>query len=398
MHTIRLLHKRLREACPEIHLARLNALLKAVEALLQGGKLTLTTLGRHVQSRAFPKHKIKGIDRLLGNAHLHRERLAVCGFVVRLLIGQMPRPVIVIDWSDCPKRPFLMLKAALPVGGRALPLYQEVHALRAYKNAKVHRAFLRHLQALLPDGCRPIIVTDAGFQGPWFRDVERLGWDWVARIRGRVQYRRARTLEWQCITTLFPRAGPRPRALGHCWLSKRRPHPCWLYLTRLPRTRRRDRPKDRNHGHGTVARRCRQAALEPWLIATSLEPDAQAERTVMSLYGRRMQIEETFRDLKSHRYGYGLHYTHSRSPQRLEVLLLIGGLAMMLQWLSGVAIQHQGWTRHFQANTTTAKRVLSLFFLGGQLRLTQRFALTARDLTLALILLPETLAKQAAIP
>ena len=41
------------------------------------------------------------------------------------------------------------------------------------------------VKSVLPEGCRPIVVTDAGFRGPWFRDVEALGWDWVGRIRKR---------------------------------------------------------------------------------------------------------------------------------------------------------------------------------------------------------------------
>ncbi len=51
----------------------------------------------------------------------------------------------------------------------------------------------------------------------------------------------------------------------------------------------------------------------------------------MTLYERRMSIEETLRDFKSHRYGYVLEYTGSRSAKRLQVLLLIGALAIMVQ-------------------------------------------------------------------
>ena len=39
------------------------------------------------------------------------------------------------------------------------------------------------------------MVTDAGFRGPWFRDVEARGWDWVGRIRNRGNSKFA-TLEW----------------------------------------------------------------------------------------------------------------------------------------------------------------------------------------------------------
>jgi len=40
-----------------------------------------------------------------------------------------------------------------------------------------------------------------------------------------------------------------------------------------------------------------------------------------------MQIEETLRDGKSHRFGFGLRYARSNSAQRIEVLLLLVALA-----------------------------------------------------------------------
>ena len=36
-----------------------------------------------------------------------------------------------------------------------------------------------------------------------------------------------------------------------------------------------------------------------------------------------MQIEETIRDLKSHRFGFALRYTRTKRPERLEALLLL---------------------------------------------------------------------------
>lgn len=38
---------------------------------------------------------------------------------------------------------------------------------------------------LTPEGCRPILVADAGFRSTWFMQVEAIGWHWVGRIRGR---------------------------------------------------------------------------------------------------------------------------------------------------------------------------------------------------------------------
>ena len=49
----------------------------ASEALFHCDTLTLTQLGRSIGSHARAKHNIKRIDRLLGNAHLQNERIAL---------------------------------------------------------------------------------------------------------------------------------------------------------------------------------------------------------------------------------------------------------------------------------------------------------------------------------
>jgi hypothetical protein len=45
------------------------------------------------------------------------------------------------------------------------------------------------------------------------------------------------------------------------------------------------------------------------------------------MYSMRMQIEETFRDLKRHRYGWSLEHVRCRTAARIDVLLLIAALA-----------------------------------------------------------------------
>ena len=100
MHGLLLLHNWLSKACGFIHRARQEALFKAVCSLLQGGRLTLTDLGRSAPGRALPKHAIKGMDRLLGNRHLPAERRNIYQALARRLLSQSPRPVILVDWSD----------------------------------------------------------------------------------------------------------------------------------------------------------------------------------------------------------------------------------------------------------------------------------------------------------
>ena len=122
-----LLHEWLSDACPSIHRARLSALVKVVHGLLVGGRLTLTELGRRLPTTAFVKHNIKCVDRLLGNAQLQHERMAIYRAVARWALAQTPRPVLLVDWSDCePGHKHLMLKAAVPLRGWALSIYEEV--------------------------------------------------------------------------------------------------------------------------------------------------------------------------------------------------------------------------------------------------------------------------------
>ena len=56
------------------HAARSAVLLRGVAAVIKGGRLALTHLGRHLPGSAQVKHQIKALDRLLGNGHLSRER------------------------------------------------------------------------------------------------------------------------------------------------------------------------------------------------------------------------------------------------------------------------------------------------------------------------------------
>jgi hypothetical protein len=215
------------------HAARASALARVVRALLTGGKLSLTHLGRSLDGAAKEKHQIKSVDRLLGNRHLHGERDTIYAAIARtLLLGNL-RPVVIVDWSDFELgRQWLMLKAAIPVGGRAISVYERVYPFKRYNSPSTHREFLRALRAVLPEGCRPIIVTDAGFRGPWFRAVEAYGWDWVGRIRNKIKYYREDTGRWCFTDSLYPSATPEPRYVGDVTLSRRHGYRFRLYLVR----------------------------------------------------------------------------------------------------------------------------------------------------------------------
>jgi len=383
MHPTSLLNSWLERNAVIGHRARHFALLRVVEALLSGGKLALTHLGRARPGNAFIKHHIKAVDRLLGNPHLHRERRGIYAALCSMLLAHAERPIIVVDWCDCELgRELLILKAALPIGGRAFSLYEEVHPLRRYNNPHTHRRFLHRFHQMVPANCIPIIVTDAGFRGPWFRDVEALGWDWIGRIRNSIKYLNPETQRWCDIRSLYREATPQVRHLGLLCLSPRHRYQFRLYLVRAYQ-RRPGRPRKRKlySSNDKLYRRLHRA---PSLLATSLPHHRGAGNLIKRAYTRRMEIEETFRDLKSHRWGFALRYAQTKSPTRLEMLLLIALLATFVLWLLGLATKARRWERHFQTNTERRRSALSTVFLGREVLRNHRLKLTPDEIARSL--------------
>jgi Transposase DDE domain len=397
MHGISLLKRWLQRNGCIGHRARIDALLRGVDAALRGCRLSLTELGRHRAGHGFVKHHIKAIDRLLGNEHLHRERFAIYASMARVLLKGVKRPVIIVDWADCElERQVLILKAALPIRGRAFTLYEEAHPIRRYNSPRTHRRFLRNLQRLLPDNCQPVIVTDAGFRGPWFRDVEAFGWHWVGRIRNQIKYFCPHTKRWRLTRSLYTQATSRIRYLGWLTLAKRKRYSCNLYLVRAYH-RGPGRPRKRGNASSNK-QLYRILHRTPWLIASSLPHQRGSARLVKRLYTQRMQIEETFRDLKSHRWGLALRYARTARPERLEILLLIAVLATLVMWLVGIAAKSRGWLRRFQANTIRHRDVLSTVFLGRAILKNDRFRSLPLALAGALRQLQTMLNAEAEIP
>jgi hypothetical protein len=122
--------------------ARRQAFCITVMAALRGRRVTVTDLGRSIQSRAQEKHCIKRAARLLANRPLHQERFALYVALRPWLIGPTTRPVILVDWSALDAcKTHLLLRASVPVGGRALTVYEEVHTVKTKDKPRPTRPF-----------------------------------------------------------------------------------------------------------------------------------------------------------------------------------------------------------------------------------------------------------------
>jgi hypothetical protein len=368
MHVLTILHRILSTGFPEIHAKRLASLLAAVEAIVSGSRLTLSDMGRGLRSPVTVKHNIKRIDRLLGNSALHTELPKLYEALVRQCLAGMSMPLIVIDWSDLtPDRRWQLLRASVAIEGRSMTLYEEVHPQSQATSPRVHEAFLASLSTMLPSGCMPILITDAGFRGAWFRLVNRMGWYWIGRIRNRDMVSTAGIDTWAGCKTLYPLATTKAKSLGQYHYVRNHPVLCRLVLIKRTHQGRHKKGKLGKRMHSSQSLKQVRAQREPWLLAASPQLAHLSAQAVVSVYAQRMQIEESFRDLKSERFGLGFSANRSTQKDRLGVLLLVGCLASFVLRLIGEVGKARQMAFQFQSNTRRSRPVLSVITLALQL-------------------------------
>lgn len=348
-----------------IHAARREVLCAVVSAVMAGHLLSLSRLARALIGQSTQRAALKRVDRLIGNKRIAQETETVAAALLSRWCQSRQPVVIAVDWSEvAPGGVFVELRAALTrLGmGRGLTIYQQVYPESKLGNAQAEHMLLKRLRQWIPHGVEVIITTDAGFRRPWFTEIERLGWAWIGRIRAGVCVSRDGA-RWEPASAWFAKATRKASRWSDCWLTHQFRFACdmVLYRRRAVGGKRYGRA---GHGSSPKARREAQAsAREPWLLAHSPRLRTLRADEIVALYGRRMQIEENFRDSKSIPLGMGLEVSQSRSALRLQALLLIGTLAAFLLWHLGQLAEAEGLHRRFKA-TTRAARELSIIWLG----------------------------------
>jgi hypothetical protein len=348
-----------------IHAARRPTFVATVLAAMRGHWLSVTRLARGLIEDGGCKAAIKRVDRLIGNARIADEAQVIGAALLAQLIPMQVPLVIAVDWSAVsPGGRFAELRAAVTWSGmgRGLTVYQCVYPQRQQGSRKAESKLLQCLWTLIPKGTRVIVVTDAGFRLPWFKHIERLGWAWIGRIRGKTNLEHAGVCAR--ISTWFGQATSKAKRLIGCALTNDR-LACDAVLFRRGKTHRKFY---RCAGYGPTARvtqDARHSAREPWLLAHSSDLRYHRADEIVAFYARRMQIEENFRDAKSANYGMGLEVSRSRSALRLHALLLIATLATYLLWHIGQVAEAEGLQRRFKATTREAREfsIISLALL-----------------------------------
>ena len=339
MHTPTIVTQVMQCCLPLMHAARWRALHDVVVSSVNGHALSLVALAVGTPRTISVRHRVKCVDRLLGNTHLKAHRFDLYTALAQQWLTGLPQILIVVDWSSLTAdMQWHWLRASVVCDGRSVTLYEEVHPRKKLGSLAVHTRFIKRLAQLLPQSAHPpIVMTDAGFRNPWFRLIAAQGWQWVGRVRNRDYVRKSDTEDWQPAKLLYQQARTVAADLGAFETVRNRPLKCRLVLVKHA-------PKGRKHCYASgkvknnsTARKIASRYREPWLLSCSPSLGHLSAEAVVRLYAQRMRIEEEFRDTKNVVLGAGLALSRSHGQQRLQALLLIGHIAQVAKRLIGEA-------------------------------------------------------------
>lgn len=317
----------------DLHAKRVASLADATVGALQGAQLAVGALGRAlaVAKELDAKHAIKQVDRFFSNTGVDVWKLAANW--VPFVIGEgRPEIVVALDWTDFDQDNQSTIALYLVTRhGRATPLlWKSVvkSELKDWRNQH-EDALLERFREVVPAATKVTVLADRGFGDHKLYELlkDQLGFDFVIRFRGVIKVTDDKG-ETRAAKDWVPENG-RPRTIKNARVTKTRREVAAVVCV---------------HAKGMK---------EPWLLASSREDMTGA--AIVSLYGRRFTIEETFRDLKNLRFGMGLTDTRISSPERRDRILLVGAIAASLLTLLGAAGESLGLDMKMKANTVKTR-------------------------------------------
>jgi hypothetical protein len=111
-----------------MHAARWCALRDVVVSAVNGHALSLVALAVGTPRTTNVRHRVKCVDRLLGNNPLKAHRFDLYAALARQWLTGLPQLLIVVDWSSLTAdMQWHWLRASVVCDGRSVTLYEEVH-------------------------------------------------------------------------------------------------------------------------------------------------------------------------------------------------------------------------------------------------------------------------------
>jgi hypothetical protein len=303
--------------CTDLRLSQAKTLADLAAAAMQVGRISLANIGRKFLGPTAVKHRIKRTWRFCANRRV-LVSAAMSGLIRHLLRKRRKKPgrkvkplPIAFDWTDI--KGFHTLMAAAVMKGRAVPLlwasYTKWKLAKSQNN--LEEGLLRLLRTMIPEGVPVIVLADRGFgRTELAKTCQQLRLGYLIRIKPDVWIEAA---SYRGNLKNYPVKKGMAVVLTKVRYRKDDP------LTQQVVIRRKaDLPTKRD---------------EPWFLMTDLRQKAVA---LTNLYGKRMTVEELFRDDKNKRNGWSLRHTKITKPDRIDRLLLVLALAYWL--LCGIGL------------------------------------------------------------
>ena len=225
-----------------------------------------------------------------------------------------------------------LLMVAIAYRRRSLPLaWTWVRYVRGHSSSRQQMALLSYVHSLIPTGVTVQIAGDSEFGAvDVLQLLDEWNWQYVMRQKGKHLVRLASNNNWQRFDSLVIKSEKR----------------CFHLSAQLTKM----------HAFQThLAGIWRRGEKEPWLLATNIPDFSRA----VSLYTRRMWIEEMFGDFKDN--GFDLEKTRLRHFLRLSRLTM--AVSFLYVWIIAFGSKTiKRGKRHLVDRTN--RRDLSLFRIG----------------------------------
>jgi DDE family transposase len=293
-----------------IRLSQAKTLGILVASAMRNKRISLANLGR--QMCGVVKHQIKRAWRFCANERIETSD-AMRGVVAKLVKKRKKPLLVAIDWVDI--KGYQTLCASAVLKGRSVPLCWGSCTGYVYDGHRSRNAFeeslLLVLRSMIPIQVRVILLADRGFgRCALAAFCRRQGFSYLIRIQPKVTVK---------LKGFHGKLLDYPVRKGIAKVLKDVAYRSDGAVTQNIVVRwKKDLPPKRD---------------ECWFLMTDLKGTAYQ---LCELYGRRMTIEQLFRDDKSKRNGWSLRDTQIAKPDRLDRLLLIMAIAYLL--LCGIGL------------------------------------------------------------
>ena len=287
------------------NLARLTgAFLQLASSVRFGyGGLHLTSIARVLPEGKKFKSSYKWLSRFLKCKYFDASSLAEC--MLTVVLGKKPPRWVIVLVDQTSVNGVEVVNAAIPFQGRAVPVawvdfeYPWEKVFPTSQNT-IERYLLTWLEQAVPPGVRLILVFDRGYaRAELIKDLKEGGQPFLIRARRNVvvQTKLHGRRRWRSLGRLPHRTG-HPIRYTHVLYHSQKAEPVDVIVYR------------------------EKGFREPWFLI--VPPDSESwlpTKEVVRLYRQRMQIEQCFRDWKSHLGLRGLHLEVDRSERLLRVLM-----------------------------------------------------------------------------